>query len=50
MEQLRRAEKRVSQNRKNSVYRMQMAYMNSQRPLKDLLFYYNKAAVKGFDS
>lgn len=24
--------------------------MNSQKPLKDLLHYYNKAAVKGFDS
>ena len=29
---------------------MQMAYMNSQQPLKDILYYYNKAAIKGFDS
>ena len=27
-----------------------MAFMNSQTPLKDVLFHYNKAAVKGFDS
>lgn len=29
---------------------MQSSFVNSQRPLKDLLFYYNKAAEKGFDS
>jgi len=29
---------------------MQSAYINSRNPLKDVLFYYSKASVKGFDS
>lgn len=29
---------------------MQAAFMNSGKPLKDLLYYYNKASVKGFES
>ena len=29
---------------------MQSAYMTSGKPLKDLLYYYSKAAVKGFES
>jgi hypothetical protein len=50
MEQLQRAEKRWKKQEKIAVFKMQSAYMNSQKPLKDLLYYYNKAAVKGFDS
>ena len=30
--------------------KMQSAYINSRNPLKDVLFYYSKASVKGFDS
>lgn len=29
---------------------MQSAFMNSRNPLKDVLYYYNKASIKGFDS
>lgn len=29
---------------------MQSAFVNSKTPLKDILYYYNKAAVKGFES
>ena len=29
---------------------MNNAYMNSSKPLRDVLLYYNKAAVKGFNS
>lgn len=50
MEQLERAEKRWRRQEKKSVLQMQSAYMNSGKPLKDLLLHYNKAAVKGFDS
>ena len=50
MEQLAGAEKRWRRDEKRAISKMQMAFMNSQQPLKDILFYYNKAAVKGFDS
>lgn len=29
---------------------MNNAFMNSSKPLRDVLFHYNKAAVKGFNS
>jgi hypothetical protein len=29
---------------------MQSSFVNSQKPLKDLLLYYNKASERGFDS
>ena len=50
MEQLKRAEKRWARQERKAVDQMQAAYMNSGKPLKDLLHYYNKAAVKGFES
>jgi hypothetical protein len=50
MEQLSRAEKNWQRNEQKAISNMQMAYMNSQQPLKDILYYYNKAAIKGFDS
>lgn len=50
MEQLQRAEARWAQQEKKAVDHMQSAYMNSGKPLKDLLHHYNKAAVKGFES
>ena len=50
MEQLARAEGRWRKQEKASLFKMQSAFMTSQKPLKDSLFYYNKAAVKGFDS
>ena len=50
MEQLARVEQRQKKEEKRALFKMQSAFMNSQKPLKDLLFYYNKAAVKGFDS
>ena len=50
MEQLARAEKKWKREEKHALFKMQSAFVNSQKPLKDLLFYYNKASVRGFDS
>lgn len=50
MEQLAAAEKRKGVQERKTMDQMKMGYMMSQKPLKDLLFHYNKAAVKGFDS
>ena len=50
MEQLQRADKREKSNLKKTIGKMQNAFVSSQQPLKDVLHYYNKAAVKGFDS
>lgn len=50
MEQLQRADKRERIALNKTVKQMQNAFVTSQQPLKDVLHFYNKAAVKGFDS
>ena len=50
MEQLQKYELKQKREEKKILRQMQSTFVNSQRPLKDLLFYYNKAAEKGFDS
>ena len=36
--------------RKEKLNKMQMKYMNSIQPIKDVLLAYNTASVRGFDS
>ena len=50
MEQLQKYEHKQKLEEKKTIRHMQSSFVNSQRPLKDLLFFYNKAAEKGFDS
>lgn len=50
MEQLKLAEEKRERREEKTVFKMRSSFVNSQKPLKDLLFYYNKAAIKGFDS
>ena len=50
MEQLARSEKKWRKQERRSITKMERAYVNSLKPVKDILFHYNKAAVRGFDS
>ena len=50
MEQLITAEERWAKREENTVTQMQSSFVNSRKPLKNILYHYNKAAVRGFES
>lgn len=45
-----RAEERWARREQNTLTQMQSSFVNSRRPLKNILYHYNKAAVRGFES
>ena len=49
MEQLQTVDRRESRELEKTRRKMQATFVVSQSPLKDLLFWYQKAAVRGFD-
>lgn len=49
MEQLQGVDRREKESLEKARRKMQATFVVSQSPLKDLLFWYQKAAVRGFD-
>ena len=50
MEELQKAEMRRDAMMDEALLNMESAHMTSRNPLKDILYHYQKACKKGFDS